>query len=63
MDILCNQVAELCSWWLDDGTFALLSDEPGERGTYRLADGGTTAVRAMFNGQLSTLVFDFPRNP
>jgi hypothetical protein len=62
-DGVVAEVTELCSWWIDDATFALLSDEPGERGTYRLADGGTTAVRAMFNGQMSTLVWDFPRNP
>jgi len=57
------EVSELCNWWVDDADVALMADEPGSRGSYGLANGGTTAVRASFNGQTSTLVWNFAANP
>ncbi len=62
-DGVVAEVTELCNWWLDDAEVAVLSDEPGSRGAYGLANGGTTAVRATFNGEIATLVWAFPSNP
>lgn len=55
-----EDVSELGHWWLDDADVAIMNDEPGARGTYGLARGGTTSVRVVVAGQLVTLVWDFP---
>ncbi|MDP1825776.1 MAG: hypothetical protein Q8L48_21115 [Archangium sp.] len=56
-------VTELCNWWLDDAAIATLSDQPGSRGVYVFADGGTTVVRASMMDVIAPLVWDFPVNP
>ncbi len=62
-DGVVADVTELCNWWVDDASAANISDEPGSRGYYVRSDGGTTAVRAMLNGQIATMVWDFAVQP
>jgi hypothetical protein len=62
-DGVTQEVTELCNWWVDDAAIALMSDAPGSRGAYGLADGGLTSVRASLNGQITALAHEFPANP
>lgn len=55
--------SELCTWSLEDGSVASLSDVPGSRGRYALSLGGVTTVRATMGGVTSTLAWNFPPQP
>lgn len=59
-DGVVAEITEAAHWWLDDPSAAIMNDEPGVRGTWGVSNGGTTAVRAIFAGQVATLVWDFP---
>ncbi|HEY1087733.1 MAG TPA: hypothetical protein VGE37_08560, partial [Archangium sp.] len=62
-DGLRVDVTELCTWWVDDASVVVVSDEPGTRGEVDLAAGGTTNLSVAIAGNTTTLPWAFPARP
>lgn len=56
-------VSELASWRVDDASVVSLLDEPGARGAYALARGGTTNVTVSIAGAAYSTPWTFAANP
>lgn len=62
-DGLRVDITELCTWWVDDASVVVVSDEPGTRGEVDLAAGGTTNLSVAIAGNTTTLPWAFPARP